>query len=323
MRRTPANLILPLCLTALVCLRCGGAGGGEGAYSGPLPSAPDYSEPSQWFVSGRGSGADLFYIVSTETLDYISDGASYHHSDTYSDSLRALLRGEMLGVDRLLGADFNYFSPYYRQCTLESFSDIDTMEQRLPVAGGDVQRAFDYYIRHLNGGRPFILAGFSQGAMILLDILENMDDETYSRMIAAYAVGVAVSPERLEGGRGRIVPAGGADDTGVTVCYNSVRDEEGALWLFSGSALAINPVNWKTDGTPATLEYAGDTLSVHLDRESGLLFVDGYTGGDYILPLIGVEGNYHAMEIRFYDRLLRENMALRTSTFLSAGSGRP
>jgi hypothetical protein len=54
-------------------------------------------------------------------------------------------------------------------------------------------------------------------------------------------------------------------------------------------------------------------MTVHLDKASGLLFVEGFTAQDYILPLIGVEGNYHSREIWLYRQQLRENMALRAA----------
>ncbi len=59
-----------------------------------------------------------------------------------------------------------------------------------------------------------------------------------------------------------------------------------------------------------------DTLTVHLDSLSHLLIVSGYTATDYVLPLIGQEGNYHSREIWLYREQLRENIEERASTFL-------
>ena len=38
---------------------------------GPVPPAPDYSDPTQWYKMEKGAAADFFYIVSTETGDYV------------------------------------------------------------------------------------------------------------------------------------------------------------------------------------------------------------------------------------------------------------
>ena len=54
---------------------------------------------------------------------------------------------------------------------------------------------------------------------------------------------------------------------------------------------------------------------MHLDTTSNLLFVSGYTATDYVLPLIGCEGNYHSREIWLYRDQLRENIQQRVSAF--------
>lgn len=286
----------------------------------PIPAEPDYQDSTQWYITDREADADVFYVISTETGDYmLAHGETCHYADTYNDSLRAPLYGEMLGVDILVSGRLNFYSPYYRQCSLQSFESDSLKAARMPLATDDVRRAFQYYLKHHNGGRRFILAGFSQGAHIMLELLKEMDDKTFERMIAAYAIGITIP----DTGR-HIVAAKRADDTGVTICYNSVRDTSCAMRGWEKSCVAINPVNWRTDSTPATLitepsplrpitEQKKDTMTIHLDEASGLLIVQGFTAEDYMLPLLGVEGNYHTREIWLYRDQLRENMALRAS----------
>ena len=286
-----------------------------------VPVAPDYQDASQWYITDRQAAADLFYIISTETGDYaLPNGETCHYADTYSDSLRAPLYGEMLGVDTLVSGQLNYYSPYYRQCSLQSFESDSLAAARMPLTLDDVRRAFKDYRDHHNGGRPFLLAGLSQGAHIMLELLKEMDDDTFRRMVAAYAIGITIPAADHP----HIVAAKGADDTGVTICYNSVRDTSCAMRGWTKSSIAINPVNWRTDSTPAVLvtepspllpvdQQKRDTMTVHLDTASGLLIVEGFTAQDYMLPLIGVEGNYHTREIWLYRDQLRENMALRAS----------
>lgn len=279
------------------------------------PTEPDYGDSSQWYIVDRGAKVDVFYIVSTETGDYSAGGRVYHYADTYNDTVRRLLEGEMAGIDHMLAGGLNYYSPYYRQCTMETFAADSLVESRMPLAYGDVRKAFGHYLRHYNQGRPFVLAGFSQGAMAVVDLLKTMDDSTYSRLAAAYVIGYKVTDDDLRGSR-HIIPAHDSADLGVTVCYNSVRDNGCAIALLSeGNRVAINPVNWRTDATPATIveHRHGDTLSVKLDTASLLLLVDGYRSDDYMLPLIGCEGNYHCLDITIYRDCLRRNIALRAS----------
>ena len=315
------HIVLAACLLSLLA-QCQSPKTSQEA----LPAAPNYDEASQWYISDRQSQADVFYIISTETGDYTLAGVPYHHADTYNDSLRAPLYSEMLGVDTLVSGRLNYYAPYYRQCSLQSFGSDSLMAARYPTALDDVRRAFKHYLSHYNQGRPFILAGYSQGAMIMLQLLQEMDEATFQRLIAAYAIGVSISKEQLASPH--IIPATGADDTGVTICYNSVRDARNAVSrIGENNVVAINPVNWRTDATPVTFmteptpllpvdQQQKDTLTVHLDQASHLLFVEGYTATDYVLPLFGMEGNYHTREIWLYRDQLRDNMALRAATFL-------
>lgn len=58
-------------------------------------------------------------------------------------------------------------------------------------------------------------------------------------------------------------------------------------------------------------------MTVRLDTASGLLLVQGFTAQDYILPLLGVDGNYHTREIWLYRDQLRENIARRVARWLA------
>ena len=277
-----------------------------------IPIAPDYGDTTQWYIADRGAAVDVFYIVSTECDDYMQDGKPMHYADTRNDSIRKLLYGEMEGVDRLLVGELNYYSPYYRQVTMETYTSDSLVEARMPLAYGDVRKAFDYYLEHYNNGRPFILAGFSQGAMAVVDLLMAMSDSTYSRLVAAYVIGYKVTDTNAH-----IRPAQDSVDLGVTICYNSVRDNGCAVPILSdGNLMAINPVSWRTDATPAILigPRYGDTLTVTLDTTSLLLHIDGYKRNDYMLPLIGCEGNYHCLEISLFSEVLRRNIALRAKS---------
>lgn len=155
-----------------------------------IPQKSDYGDASQWYSVNRGGTGDLFYITSTETGDYLlSDGTMCHYADTYRDSLRLPLTSEMEGVDQILSGGLNFYAPYYRQCSLQSFTSDSLTAARLPLATADVRQALDYYLKHINTNRPFILAGFSQGALIVLELLGEMDEAVYRRMAAAYIIG--------------------------------------------------------------------------------------------------------------------------------------
>ena len=287
-----------------------------------FPPQPKYQDTTQWYISDRNADVDIFYIISTETGDYIdASGITRHFADTYNDSLRAPMLAEMMGVDALVGEKFNFYSPYYRQCSLQTYADDSLITARMPLPTEDIRTAFYFYTEKYNRNRPFILAGFSQGAMILTELLKDLRPETYSRLIAAYVIGATIDTATVNDNK-YLVPAQGADDTGVTICYNSVREPSCALRMFDHSAVCINPVSWTIAPTPATLitettfnATRKDTLTVRIDTATGLLCVDGVTAHDYILPLIGKEGNYHSREIWFYRDCLKANMEARAAKY--------
>ena len=287
---------------------------------GPIPLAPDYSHSSQWYIKDVGGEADLFYIISTETADYVRDGDTCHLADTYDRNLCRGMLKEMRAVDSMYNSHLNYFSPYYRQVTMQSWGSVKDVEERLPIALDDVKRSWDYYIRHLNNGRPFVIAGFSQGAHAMLEILKEMPDSVYQRMVAAYSVGYRITQEMVDSFP-HIRPAQGPTDLGVVINFNSVRSPECAIPVVSGdNVVCINPVNWRTDTVTATFlscsRHGCDTLTARMDPESRLIIVGNYKSS-YVMPTIGRPGNYHHMELKFYYPYIRQNIIDRVAAFLA------
>ena len=99
----------------------------------------------------------------------------------------------------------------------------------------------------------------------------------------------------------------------VTICYNTVKDVQYAKPILAASCIAINPVNWRTDATPATLH---DTITVTLSPEHHVLVVKGYSGSEYepYKDLINV-GDIHSCEPWLYSDCLRKNIAVRTKAW--------
>lgn len=278
-----------------------------------IPEAPNYASETSWYVTDRGGEVDLFYVSSTETFDTSVGRRIYHYAQAADSASCPGMRLEMEGVDRLLSGDLNFYSPFYRQVTMETYADTSLISCRFPLAMDDVRRAFRYYVDELSGGRPFVLAGFSQGGEALVELLKELPDSLQPRLVAAYVLGWKITPDDLASSSA-IRPAQGPDDTGVTICYNSVEDPSVANPIISGgNTVAINPVNWCTDATPAVLF---DTLTVTLDPETKLLLVDGFEGTGYAWKPYFEEGCYHTFEIRWYSDQLRDNIALRSGAYL-------
>ena len=110
-----------------------------------------------------------------------------------------------------------------------------------------------------------------------------------------------------------IKPAKRADDTGVTICYNTVKDEKYVIPIIASTSIAINPVNWCTDATPAVLH---DSITVTLSPEYHVLVVDGYEGSEYkpYEDFINV-GDIHSCEPWLYSECIRDNIAERAQAW--------
>ena len=162
-----------------------------------------------------------------------------------------------------------------------------------------------------------MLAGFSQGGKAVVELLKTMPADVARRLVAAYVLGYKVTPADTLATE-NIRPARGATDTGVTICYNSVSDVRYIQPVVAAPcAMCINPVNWHTDATPATLH---DTITVSVSPEHHVLVVKGYSGSEYqpILGFLNV-GDFHSAEPWLYEECLRENIRARVEAYYNNG----
>ncbi len=281
-----------------------------------VPVAPDYTDPLMWHViknNSDGKGADVFYIPSTWEFDWTTpDGAICHYADPSRADHRADMSIEIEGVADYMAEGNDFYSPFYRHITLDSWATLneDTISRRYnDVAFQDVKTAFDLYMRQYNEGRPFILAGFSQGGKSVVELLKTLDENTRSRLVAAYVIGYKVTPDDIAS-YPFIKAASGSIDTGTVICYNSVSDVKYTKPVVAApNVMCINPVNWKTDATPAILD---DSITVTLDPRAKVLVVEGYDGSSLpnILDILNT-GDYHGAEPWLYSECLRKNFRQR------------
>lgn len=286
-----------------------------------IPQAPDYSDSTMWYTidnDSKGTGADIFYLVSTWEVDWTTtDSSVCHYADVWNPEHREHMDREIGKVAAYMSPGNRFYSPYYRHTTIDAWvtQNEDTVQRRTHLSMGDVCNAFDYFIQHRDPTRPLIIAGFSQGAMGVVNLLKHMSDDTYSQLAAAYVMGYKVTNEDMTQ-CSHIRPAERETDTGVTICYNTVKDVRYVKPIISVTDIGINPVNWKTDATPATLH---DTITVVLSPEYHVLVVTGYSGSEYApyRDLINV-GDIHSCEPWLYSECLQKNINVRAEQWRNA-----
>ena len=283
-----------------------------------IPTPPDYTDSTMWIVAENdsdGTGADVFYIVSTWEADWqTEDGRISHYADVWNATHRQRMGIEMHKVAEYMADGNHFYSPFYRHITIDGWmtENDDTIEHRTRLAMGDVKKAFDTFQHHRDVTRPFILAGFSQGAMAVVELLKYMDDKTYENLVAAYVMGYKVTTDDTASCH-RIRPALGEADTGVTIRYNTVKDVKYVKPLIANTCFAINPVNWHTDSTTAILH---DTIHVSLHSDYHVLVVTNYAATEYkpYKNFINV-GDIHSCEPWLYSECLRRNFHVRTQAW--------
>ena len=284
-----------------------------------IPDKPDYSDSALWFVrenDASGTGADVFYLVSTWEADWTAgNGKVCHYADVYKERHRSDMDKEIAGVAEYMGEGNNFYSPYYRHTTIEAWEtrNEDTIASRFRIPSDDIKQAFRVFLKRRDPHRPFILAGFSQGAKGVVELLKCMPEDLHEYLVAAYVLGYKVTPDDTLA-TSNIRPAKGASDTGVTICYNSVSGVEHIKPVISvPCAMCINPVNWRTDSVAATLH---DTISVSMSPMYNVLVLDGYDGKEYA-PIRGFlnVGDFHGCEPWLYRECLRENIRERIDAY--------
>ncbi|MBQ7216110.1 MAG: DUF3089 domain-containing protein, partial [Synergistaceae bacterium] len=222
---------------------------------------PDYSNKECWYKFPEiTKDVDTFYISATEYMG-LEEGLPDYAALDNEEMLQGVERQYLMQATAHEECS-NVFVPYYRQASMKLLKkswletgDLDAAISGIPYT--DVTAALDYYFTNCNNGRPFIIAGHSQGAAIIRLLLKKYFTEHpdyYKRMIAAYAIGYSVTKDDLKNFP-HLKFATGETDTGVIISWNTegkgnVEANVKTAVLLPG-AISINPLNWKLDDTYA------------------------------------------------------------------------
>src|SRR5215469_14029083 len=174
-----------------------------------VPIPPDYSQKSAWAADGgdAGSGptgAKELYPESRKADGFFVHPTTYFSGENWNQSIddTATNARTDFGSIRNQASVFNLccrvYAPRYRQMTANGFLDpTASSKAALDLAYSDVKRAFNYFIAHYNDGRPFIIAGHSQGSRHVRRLIEEEIDSMKLRkqLVAAYIVGNWIEEE--------------------------------------------------------------------------------------------------------------------------------
>ena len=182
----------------------------------------DYSQQANWVIceetNRENCEVDLFYVLPTIYAD--KDNAYMLWHDNKAIQAKALMFATQ--HTDIFSGYCRVFAPYYRQAEFrKALKEINLPIEKqtfIHLGISDVKNAFLYYMKHLNKGRPFILLGFSQGSIALLEMMktEFADRNINSKLVAAYLIGYPNMPKAFPQ-YPYLRTAQRADDTGVII----------------------------------------------------------------------------------------------------------
>ena len=246
--------------SAMIAMMAFGLTGCAGANT---EKAPDYSRASGWYqIPKITKDVDTFYIYSTAYFESSFKPGAPDHAPLDNPEMLAGAQAEYMTNASVYESSTNVFVPYYRQAGMRYASEVRKKTGNIDAALSgipydDIRAALDYYFEHCNQGRPFIIAGHSQGSSMVKYALTHYfkeHPEYYKRMVAAYVIGFSVTKDDLEANP-HLKFATGESDTGVIVSWNTEGPrnvkENAANAVVLPRAISINPLNWKLDETYA------------------------------------------------------------------------
>ncbi len=315
---------------------------------------PDYSQPKYWMFAPENPNAKcvdvlFFHTTTFKDLNYVNPATGAYLNAPLDPTKPAVFNqtiaaaiGETVAPMitntqvSVFAASCNIYAPFYRQAALPEalWPDPAGSERALSVAYTDIEAAFDYYMANLNNGRPFILAGHSQGSNLLLWLLERrMSNPVYLRkMVAAYVVGWSVTQTELDR-YPQLQMCNTSTQTGCIVSYNS-QGPSAVNSMARPGAIGVNPLlmNWSTSEAIADAStnlgtvlmppmVSAQTETPHL---TGAYLRDGaliLTNPPEAAPMANAGQFYHMYDYALFYRNLEQNAKDRIKAFYSANHG--
>jgi hypothetical protein len=160
--------------------------------SHPWKWDPSDSIPKPLLSEAKDSSADVFFIhPTTFTKKRYKDISNASIDEPYINAKTDYT--SILYQASVFNQSCRVFAPRYRQAHIHNFftKDKKKANQAFELAYEDIKKSFQFYLQHWNNGRPLIIAGHSQGALmaerLLKDYVENKPLQ--KQLVAAYIIG--------------------------------------------------------------------------------------------------------------------------------------
>lgn len=155
-------------------------------------TSSDYADRGNWmyFPEEQTHDVDVIYFYPT----VFSDPYGGVYADIDAPAMRMPAQGEYSIQASAFEGLADIYVPYYRQFN-SAYAGFYPPEALIDACHGlprtDLYGALDYYFDNANRGRPFILAGHSQGSIVLSMALREyfrVHADRLARLVAAYQI---------------------------------------------------------------------------------------------------------------------------------------
>lgn len=226
---------------------------------------------------------DVFFVHSTGFVGPGGWNSTMENTNSEAQSIEYMLSS----MASIFNACCDIYAPHYREAQLQAFmpEKFEPGTQALDLAYQDVEAAFDYYLKHYNQGRPFIVVGHSQGTTHAARLLEQRVDNTElsKQLVAAYLVGYWLPKDKFSRGFEQIKLCEQANQLGCIVSYD-VYGQGGELdakvphWYKTGwernqqadgsvkPTVCVNPLSWQSNLNKISKEQHLGAMPVEFKR---------------------------------------------------------
>jgi hypothetical protein len=273
--------------------------------------AADFIPDSETWVNDSLKDVDVFYIYPTIYMN----GKTWNADATKKKLNKKIDKYPVKYHASVFNASARVYTPRYRQAVIKAFYRKEEGTKALTFAYQDVKKAFEYYLKHYNNGRPIIIASHSQGTYHARTLLSEFFDTTTlrNRLVAAYVIGFAIYDTMYA----NLKPCLDENQTGCYITWASYKKGVKPLITDLAGNVVVNPITWTNDNTAASASKSKGGVLLNLNKKyySGAQIHNNVLWVKTKTPIIRSMTNMHVADYNLFWYDIRQNVQHRIDLF--------
>ena len=295
---------------------------------------PSDSVPAPLRNEPRDSVADVFFLhPTTFTAKKFSNISNASIDDDYLNAKTDY--STILYQASAFNQQSRVFAPRYRQAHIVNFFIKDKVKaaKAFDIAYGDLKKAFEYYLKYWNNGRPIIIASHSQGSLLAERLLKDyfQDKPLKKQLVVAYIIGWPVPTNYFTS----LKMCEDSLQTGCICSWRTFRkgyvpsflreekkSDEKDISFGMGNSYVTNPLTWTTGNIYASKKMNKGSVLTNFNKiykhttdakiGNSLLYVKK---PKFPWSFLYFRKNYHVADINLFYLNIRENVKRRIAEF--------